>query len=524
MIFSRKLSVVFSAVLLTLTTSWSQAQTQAQSTPDANGQSSGYTLRANSRVVLTDVTVTDAAGNPVKGLPQNAFHITDNKKPQTIGSFEENVGGKVPAAMQTALQPGTYSNDYVQHLPPVLNIILLDLTNITLPDQMYLSYELNKFIGGLPSDQPIAVYLRGGSGTFLLQNFTSDRTILLAAVRKAMPRFLPTGREYLSELDTMHQMAVYLAQFPGRKNIIWFSGGSTQFLWPDAAFVQSDADWRGLYDELEQARIAVYPVDARGLTVATSRGMFAQHAVMANVAQATGGQAFYDTNGLLEAANRVIDNDAKYYTLTYSPKDFRFDNKWHNVRITVDGGPYRLSYRTGYFADGSIQSTDKPAPTRTQLKAGGETEEVSPQLRSVPIIFTARVLPSSDPTLDTLTKPAATIPPPPAKRGDVPFSIRYMVPAAALTQSDTNGKLGVDFGLAAIVFNRDGNLIAKNANTVKLVVNPESLRAHPEGAFYVAQQINLQKGDEFLYLAVWDTKTGRLGTLQVSLNVPKKSQ
>jgi hypothetical protein len=63
-----------------------------------------------------------------------------------------------------------------------------------------------------------------------VRNFTTDRALLLAAVRKAIPRIPPTGREYLSDIDTMYQMAGNLSQLPGRKNVLWFSGGSTFYL------------------------------------------------------------------------------------------------------------------------------------------------------------------------------------------------------------------------------------------------------------------------------------------------------
>src|SRR6185437_8387542 len=51
---------------------------------------SGATLHIDSRAVLVDVIVTDAHGNPVTGLKQGAFSVTEQGKPQTIGFFEEH--------------------------------------------------------------------------------------------------------------------------------------------------------------------------------------------------------------------------------------------------------------------------------------------------------------------------------------------------------------------------------------------------------------------------------------------------
>jgi hypothetical protein len=40
------------------------------------------------------------------------------------------------------------------------------------------------------------------------------------------------------------------------------------------------------------------------------------HAAMEELAQETGGQAFYNTNGLNDVLSRVINNGTRYYTLT----------------------------------------------------------------------------------------------------------------------------------------------------------------------------------------------------------------
>ena len=141
-------------------------------------------------------------------------------------------------SIQSTSAAGVYSNDYLLHLPPVLNIVLIDIGNLEMADQMYLNYELTKFLNEQAEGQPLAIYLRTGSGCFLVQPFTSDHKLLLDAVHKAIPRFPPHDREHLTDFDTLRQVAASLSQLPGRKNVLWFSGGSTSFLMPDAIPVQ----------------------------------------------------------------------------------------------------------------------------------------------------------------------------------------------------------------------------------------------------------------------------------------------
>jgi VWFA-related protein len=494
------------------------AQLKAQTPPDQ----SIYTFHANTRVVLTDVTVTDANGNPVHGLPQAAFRILDNKQPQVVASFEEHTD--LPAApMQPASTAGVYSNDYLLHLPPVLNIVLIDIANLDVPDQMYLDYELTKFLNEQPEGQPLAIYLRSGSGCFLVQNFTSDRKLLLGAVHKAIPRLPPHGREYLTDFDTLRQLVVSLSQLPGRKNVLWFSGGSTRFLIPDAIQLQNYAAWRDLYDDFDQGRIAIYPIDARGLTGNFNPSMWEQQMAMKDVAQATGGQAFYNNNGLKEITEHLLSSDNSFYTLTYSPSDLRFDNKWHKVQVAVDGASYHLSYRSGYFADGSVREKDRPAETRTRLLANGEKLDVI-EASARPIIFQAIVLPASDPTLVNLDKPAAALPAPPRKKGSVPFLIRYTVPLDAFSVRRVDGKLQIVLGIAAIPFDRDGSPGKHEVEQVTMILNEAVYRRNPNTSITLDQQITLVKDDKFLNLGLWDTMNGHFGSIQLPLEVPKPSK
>ena len=381
-------------------------QSQPQNQAPANQP---YTIQANSRVVLTDVMVTDRKGNPIHGLPESAFRIFDNKKPQTIDTFEEHAGTPAVKLMPAMTPGGIYSNNYLLRLPPVLNVVIIDIANLEITEQMYLYYELTKFFKEQPDGQPLAIYLRAGNGCFLVQNFTSDRALLLAALHKAIPRIPPTGREYLTDIDTLQQIAVYLSQLPGRKNILWFSGGSTLYLRDDAELYNNSAAWRTLYDELERERIAVYPIDARGLTVYSGHNMWAQQALMSETARATGGQAFFNNNGLTEISSHLLSSDGSFHTLTYSPHDFHFDNKWHKVRVTLNEESYELSYRRGYFADGSPGGAESPQKTRarTRLLPDGEKVQLA-ETHSLPIIFQARVLPASDAELASTPQLAAS--------------------------------------------------------------------------------------------------------------------
>ncbi|MDI3255458.1 MAG: VWA domain-containing protein [Bacillota bacterium] len=503
-------------VLVLLVPLASPSQQKPEQTP--------YTFQTNTRVVLTDVTVTDAKDNPVKGLPESVFHIFDNHQPQTILSFEEHSDTPPLSALPSG-RPGVYTNDYLLHLPPAVNVLLIDIANLEIPEQMYLNDQLTKFLHEEKDLPPLALYLRAGSGCFLVQNFTTDRKLLLEALHKAIPRFPPPGREYLSEFDTLHQIALSLLQVPGRKNILWFSGGSTLYLFPDFlsnTLTAQDAEaWRALYDELDEERIAVFPIDARGLMVGGgfpgSNPVISQHLAMEQTAKATGGEAYFNSNGLKEIAAHLLETDSNYYTLTYSPHELHFDNRWHNVRVSVSTGAYHLGYRSGYFADGSLPATpETTSSTRTRLLANGEKLEV-PQFDNQPILFQAAVLPASDPAIASWTKASVTLPALPEKKHTVPFMVRYTVPANAFTARRENGKYSIVFGVVVLAMNGNGTLTERSAQQITLTINHDPQGLPPSISITLDKPVNLSREDQFLTLGIWDMTSSRFGTLQVPL-------
>jgi VWFA-related protein len=491
----------------------SHAQTQSGSvtTPPAPG----YTIQTGARVVLTDVTVTDESGNPVHGVPVSAFHVFDNKKGQKIESFEEHTG---TAAVALPGSPyGVYSNDYLLHLPSVLNIIVLDVANIHIADQMWLNYQLTGFLSNLPSNQPVAIYLRADSRCFLVQNFTTDRTLLLAALHRAIPRIPPLAPEYLSDQDILQEVAYTLRTLPGRKNVLWFSGGDAAYLLPNAAVFENQAAMRAIYDSLEEERIAVYPIDARGLTVWSDFAMQRQHGAMADVARATGGHAYYDNNGVAQAAAHVLDTSGSFYTLTYSPSDFQVDNKWHSVRIKLDGG-YQLSYRTGYFADGNNGIAQKPAAPRNKLLISGDTVQIHTR-HATPLIFQAAMLPTEDPVLASLKADAEGLRPPSTKGRERRFTVRFSVPIDEMTGQSANGKRTFVVGLAAVTIDRDGDILKRQFEHVSISFDEQYFSHRSSAPLVVDQPLNLTGTDQYLYLAAWDVQSDRFGELQMPLNV-----
>jgi hypothetical protein len=110
--------------------------------------------------------------------------------------------------------------------------------------------------------------------------------------------------------------------------------------------------------------VAVYPVDAMGLTTETSgppsefrtdapppgfeiRRMSALRAV----AEDTGASAVVGTNNFAGGYSRIVAENSTYYILGYAPADERQDGKFHGIRVRVKNRPELIVHaRRGYTA------------------------------------------------------------------------------------------------------------------------------------------------------------------------------
>ncbi len=183
-------------------------------------------------------------------------------------------------------------------------------------------------------------------------------------------------------LTAFQQLANYLAGFPGRKNLMWVSGSFPIILFPDANLPTPSRGQHAFMNDLQRtadlctaAQIAIYPIAAEGLIVDPylsananavpttqpgfmtsanpvqfSTALFARQHSMELLAKDTGGQAFYNTNGLKDVLQHVTNEGMHYYTLTYTPTNTKADNHYRRTRVELADEDYKLYYRRDYYA------------------------------------------------------------------------------------------------------------------------------------------------------------------------------
>jgi VWFA-related protein len=353
-------------------------------------------------------------------------------------------------------------------------------------------------------------------------------------------------------LDAFNQLARFLETLPGRKNVLWFSGSFPISVLPDgdlqnpfAVVADASDEFRETTDLLARSQVAVYPIDARGLmnapmmNASNSGTKYArnpsafgkdnekflqqtaqEHSTMQQMAEATGGTAYVNTNGLKEAAQNAIDAGSNYYTLTYVPTNTRWKGDYRKIQVNLAKPGMTLAYRRGYFADDPsvVVRHSQPAPA-----AAGAPPAYDPlraaMLHGGPnpaqIVFEAAVQPAVAGTESAVAEGNSANPKVqgPFRRLRVHYSVSPRE-LACVAGADGIHHCRIDF--LTYVYDADGVLENVQGRSMDAALDDRRFTAMLTGRFALNQQISVPvRGEHFLRVGVYDRTTGRVGALEL---------
>jgi VWFA-related protein len=72
---------------------------------------------------------------------------------------------------------------------------------------------------------------------------------------------------------------------------------------------------------------------------------------MEQLAQATGGVYFHDSNDMLKQFRSVLADGHEYYLLAYVPKDGTQDGKFRKIIVEVTGKKLHVRAKSGYWTE-----------------------------------------------------------------------------------------------------------------------------------------------------------------------------
>jgi len=530
------------------------ASFRQNATQPAN-QIAAPTLKVYSREVVVDVEVTDAAGNPVRGLKQSDFAIEENGKPQPLRSFRE-FGTAIPPPEHVLpkLPFGIYTN--YQSIPASgpANILLFDAMHSGVGSIARSMHYASDYFGTMPKGTQVAVFLLSENGLHMLQGFTSDPATLQRAVHNVHIHAGANPDLYTSQRDTINafnQIAAYVSGVKGRKNLLWFIQGMPVCLmrdggweWPDCSFEAPGSRsitlihrLMDVYERFSAEQVAVSPIDPRGHLYGIG---FAQ--VKADeVAEQSGGESFYDNNDLKATIAKAIDHGSQFYTLSYIPLQQTDDGHYHHLKIAiVDHPELHLVYRKGYDAE-RVPTPDAPAPGPAPLKSSrqvsvdlafGRLDELRPgpallkaslegkSPAATQILFDASAWPSppaaADPADPAATKVKSQT------NGRVPCEVQYGFPSSEIAfTEDADGMLSASLEFDIAAYNDLREQVAHQSQTVTLHLSHDQFDDFMSKPYRYTQKIDLPPGPLSVHVGILDNVTSKVGTLEIPVTVPK---
>ncbi len=380
----------------------------------------------------------------------------------------------------------------------------------------------------------------GGPDQELLPPGAADSGLVPAEMLQSMMQFeqertaFQTDLRVTYTLNALNAISRSLAGYPGRKNLIWISEAFPLSIDPNmertgdifAGTRNYGQQIAAAADALIDAQIAVYPVDARGLVPSsvfdasnTGRDKFgrsmtgprmgtaisnesaqlqAVHGTMQDMAERTGGKAFYNRNDIDQAIGKSIEDGSTYYTLAYYPENKDWNGKFRKIQVKVSRSGIKLRHRLGYYAVDPKAFAEQNKNQQATLF--GEALSLDAPV-STGLKFQAGVIPPSDKTKNKVL---------------VNFALD---PQAISFEGEKDGLQHATVDCVVQAYSAKGKLIKTEASTINASLKPETYRRVMQSAFPCSQSIELPAGNYYLRLGVRDDRTGLMGTANGKLTV-----
>jgi VWFA-related protein len=554
-----------------------QAPAPQQGKQDA-GDGSGTVLHLNVRQVPIEVVVTDKDGNPVKGLWKDDFQVKEDKNPQTILSFDFQDGtttSYVPPQLPP-LPANTFVNVPTEPERGPLYILYYDMVNTPMADQMTAHQQLLDFIDHAQPGIRMALFVNA-AGLHLIQGFTSDHALLHAAILSKgpgphVPEVFMYGSTYGysdagASLQCLKFIADYVNGIPGRKNLFWLSSifpipvGPTIIngydvnagAGPGGGFSNSTMQINDLtyllsenikktYAAMMRSQVSLYPVSLEGQNIDAYPGdQIARNNYEDAIAAATGGHAYYGNNRIPQLLDSAVKNGESYYTLSYAPTNSTYDGSARNVEITLSNAKsskYTLSYRTLYYAvsDDQVQEMDKKNVVQSKFMAAKAEDTLYANIEhGAPImhdlLFSTHLATEGKPKMASSEQMAQLMDspayfrtrkknaPPPKPLPPVmlqKYRIGYGIVDAQLKTLATQAGKPAELEFVAAAYDADGRLLNSILNQGQ-VPTGNGKDGKPLPFFHAEQEIQVPAGAASIRVAVRDTVSNRMGTLEVKL-------
>ena len=548
------------------------AAAQTPTPPDKNVDD-GDIVKISTTLIQVDVNVLDKKGNQVTGLKPEDFEIRENGKIQKITNFSYVA---VSTESKVEAEKAKRTDDKVNRIPPApfrlrpeqvrrTIVLLVDDLGLSFSSMFWVREALKKFVDEQMEPNDLVAIMRTGSGVGALQQFTSDKRLLRAAIskikwsftsRRGMSVFEPIrpttkdlingivdsdgnaknaignardkenekkANEFRSDtytvgtLGTIRHIIAGLNTLPGRKGIIMLSDG---IIMNREIYEQM----RRLIDQANRAGVVVSTIDAKGVADAgflgpenDTRGLtFEQIDALENerradffkmqeglsfLAYETGGRPIKNNNNLNQGIETVLKAEAGYYLIGYEPDEDTFDPKTHKFN-RMDVKVNRPDTIVRYRS-GFFGYTD------IELKKNRTADQQ---------VNTALVSPFASKDIETRLTSIFGVDP---KLGEYSRALLHIDVNGIEFTDEPGGNKKISLDIYAYVFGPAGNPVGYISKNYTFAVRESSMPRLLEKGIIFPMNVPIAKPGAYqLRMAVRDVKSGKIGSASQFIEIP----
>lgn len=564
--------LVVTVLILSLLAASSAQQKPPVEPNEADSKNQQDVVKLSVTLVQVDAVVTDKKGKIVTDLKPEDFEIYEDGRPQHISNFSF-VSTQPPSNAEPAA-PARPSGNPATPVPPfrlrpeqVRRTIALVVDDLSMAFTSIepIRYSLRKFVDEQMQPGDLVAILRAGSGMGALQQFTSDKRLLYAAIDRVrwntkgqarvgvfaasepeVPKPSKGGerqsmsingektesdeefndfREQIFKvglLGSLQYVVSGLRDMPGRKSVLVFSEGLRL---RNSSTDRIFSPLSRLIDMANRSSVVIYAIDPRGIVpimadaedVTTSTrierenllGMrrnqiFESQGGLAYMARETGGFLVPTTNDLPGGIRRVMEDQKGYYLLGYVPSQATFKRLKGKVEFHKISIKVKRSGLVVRSRNGFLGMTDEETRSKLPSPLQKLANALISPFTSSGINLRLTSLFGNDP-----------------QKGPYIRSLLHINTRDLTFTEEEDGSHKASFDIAAFTFGDNGTVVDQILQTYSLKVAKENFdKAMRDGIVYKLNLPIKKSGAYQLRTAIHDLKSEQVGSASEYIEVP----
>jgi VWFA-related protein len=478
--------------------------------PHAAAQSEGqFKVKVDVDLVTVEVSALDKHGDPIPDLKKGDFELYEDGKKQEIVSFDQ-VQGKTalsPEEMPLLDRGGTQRGK---------TVLILFVDSAITPRYVKTARDsalqyVKEHMG--PQDLfGVGTYV---SSMKILQNLTSDRDEVMAAIEKSAESYANVTVYFDDMLRALDQINYSIARLKGQKSVLIYAsvglGGAPILRTAYANTLKSakasnvvyysidpNVEFSGSSPAMFNPIISSSSPSTMNSGAGMRRGGMSSGIVpvtLMSLARDSGGFSIYNTTRLNDELDKLNQQISNYYVLGFQSNNPKHDGAFRKLEVKTNTKGITLKYRSGYQ---DRRPVDVLASSKQEQK-----------------LLTALANPGAAIQLPIVFRPAYFY--------DSPRSARVLVAArismAKMAFKKKGGQMSADLNIMGVAYADNGGIAARFSETLPVSFDKDKEQEFRKGSLAYRNYFKLRPGKYLLKLAASDG-SNNLGSAEQAFEVP----